>query len=275
VGWTYEPLPLALIAVAALLYDRRLRTLRRRGRPVPPPRILAFAGGLAVLVLALVSPLDTVGETRLFSVHMAQHVLIGDVAPLLLALGLTGPIVRPLLAIRWLWRLRFLTHPLVALPLWALQLWVWHLPWLYDAALRHPVVHSLQHASFLTCGLLLWSTLLGLLPGPRWFRAGSRLAALGAVWVVGGVLANVFLWSSSPYYQPYVHAPRTLGLSALDDQRAGGGVMLLEMMLVGVVVFVALGLEWLSESGRREQPRPFAWPAEPGTGPGRRSHGRG
>ena len=247
VGWTLDPLGLAACLVAAAAYASRARTLHRRGRPVPPARMLAFAGGLLLLVLALVSPLDTIGESRLFSVHMAQHLVIGDVAPLLLVLGLSGPLLRPLLALRWLWSLRALTHPLVALPLWAAGLWLWHLPLLYDGALRHPAVHALEHAWFLTGGLLLWCALLGLLPGPRWFGPGSRVAALGFVWVVGGALANLFLWSDRPFYGPYVQAPRTFGLSALADQRAGGGVMLLEMMLVGSVVFVAAGLEWLAE----------------------------
>src|SRR5690242_10378476 len=99
----------------ALLYRRRAATLRARGRPVPWPRILAFSAGLAVLVLAVVSPLDTIGESRLFSVHMAQHVLIGDLAPLLIVAGLTGPLLRPLLAPRPLRPLRLLTIPVVAL----------------------------------------------------------------------------------------------------------------------------------------------------------------
>jgi putative membrane protein len=252
VGWTLDPLGLAACLVAAAAYATRARTLHRRGHPVPPFRLAAFAAGLLALVLALVSPLDTIGESRLFSVHMAQHLVIGDLAPLLLALGLSGPLLRPLLAQRWLWKLRGLTHPLVALPLWAVNLWLWHLPLLYDGALRHPAVHALEHAAFLAGGLLLWSCLLGLLPGPRWFGPGSRVAALGFVWVTGGVLANLFLWSGHPFYGPYVEAPRTWGLSAVSDQRAGGGIMLVEMMVVGTVVFVMAGFDWLAEAESRE-----------------------
>jgi cytochrome c oxidase assembly factor CtaG len=252
-GWTFEPGQLAPVAVAAALYGRRAWTLRRRGRPVPATKVLSFAGGLLVLVAALVTPIDSIGESRLFSVHMAQHLMIGDLAPLLLALGLSGPLLRPLLAPRAVQRARVLTHPFVALPLWASNLWVWHLPRLYDAALAHDSVHALQHACFFSAGLLLWTTLLGLLPGPRWFGRGAQLAALGAVWVSGAALANVFLWSGRPYYPPYAAAPRTWGLSALGDQRAGGGVMLLEMMLVGSVVFVVLGLRWLEDAERRQR----------------------
>jgi cytochrome c oxidase assembly factor CtaG len=252
VGWTFDLVPLAAIAVAAVAYARRAWTLSRRGRRVATAKLLAFAAALGVLVLAVVSPVDSIGEERLFSVHMAQHLLIGDVAPLLAVLGFSGPILRPLLAPRPVQRVRLLAHPLVALPVWALDLWLWHLPTLYDAALRRDLVHSLEHACFFAGGLLLWTSVLGLLPGPRWFGAGARLAALGFVWLVGVPLANVFLWSGHAYYPPYVEAPRTWGLSPLEDQRAGGGVMLVEMMLVGAIVFVALGLEWLAEAERRQ-----------------------
>lgn len=252
-GWTLEPTQLVPVALVGALYARRARTLAARGRPVAPLRLASFGAGLAVLLVALVTPVDSIGEERLFSMHMLQHLLIGDLAPLLLALGLSGPLLRPLLAPRPVQRLRALTHPLVALPLWAANLALWHVPRLYVAALEHPPLHALQHACFLAGGLLLWSTLLGLLPGPRWYGPGTRLASLGVVWVVGVALANVFLWSNRAYYAPYVAAPRTWGLSAVADQRAGGGVMLVEMMLVGATVFVVLGLHWLADAERRQR----------------------
>ena len=251
-GWTLDPTQLAPIVIAGALYARRARTLARRGRPVPALRQGSFAAGLLVMALALVSPIDSIGEERLFSVHMAQHLLIGDLAPLLVALGLSRQLVRPALAVPWLGRARALTHPLVALPLWAVSLLAWHIPSLYDAALGNDLVHALEHACFFTGGLLLWATLIGLLPGPRWFRRGSRLAALGFVWATGGALANVFLWSDRAFYPPYVHAVRTWGLSPLADQRAGGGVMLLEMTFVGAVAFVLAGLDWLADAERRQ-----------------------
>jgi putative membrane protein len=251
-GWTFDPVPLVAIALAAAAYAKRAWTLRRRGRPVAPAKLAAFAASLGVLVIAVVSPLDTIGESRLFAVHMGQHVLIGDVAPLLLVFGLSGPLLRPLLAPRPAQRLRVLAHPLVALPLWGFDLWLWHWPRLYDAALASSAVHSLEHACFFTGGVLLWTALLALLPAPRWFGAGVRLGALGFVWLVGVPLANVFLFSGRAYYPPYVHAPRTWGLSPLDDQRAGGGVMLVEMMFVGAVVFVVLGLRWFAQAESRQ-----------------------
>jgi cytochrome c oxidase assembly factor CtaG len=243
-AWTLQPVPLAVLAVAGLAYARRARTLRRRGAPVRPERLACFAAALAVLVVALCSPVDTIGETRRFSVHMVQHLLIGDVAAVLLVLGLTGPLLRPLLALAPLRRLRVLAHPLVALPLWAADLYLWHVPRLYDAALEHDAVHALQHALFLGCGVLLWAALLEPLPGPRWFGSGAKLGALAFVWVAGGALANVFVWSGHTYYARY---------RSTVDQRVGGGVMLLEMSLLVLAVFVWLALGWLREAELRQQ----------------------
>jgi putative membrane protein len=252
VGWTFDPLQLAPVAVAAAAYAVRARTLASRGRPVGLGRIVSFAAGLGAVVLALVSPLDSIGETRLFSVHMAQHLLIGDLGPLLVVLGLSGPLIRPLLAPRATQRLRVLVHPLVALPLWAGDFWLWHLPRLYDAALANDALHALEHACFFAGGVLLWTTLLGLLPGPRWYGFGARVGSLAFVWVAGAALANVLLWSSRPYYPTYVHASRTWGLSPLADQRAGGGLMLVEMSVTVIGVFVWLGLRWLQDAERRQ-----------------------
>jgi putative membrane protein len=246
VGWSFDPVQLAPIALAALLYGRRLRM---RGGPIATGASASVVAGLLVLVAALVTPIAAIGEHRLFSVHMVQHLLIGDVAPFLLVLGLADTPHRPPR------RLHALTHPLVALPLWAADLWIWHLPLLYDGALRHEPVHAAEHASFLVCGMLLWCTLLARGSGPQWFGPGARLVALGLVWANGAALANVFLWSGHTWYGPYTRAPRTWGLSPLADQRAGGGLMLLEMMLLGIVAFVLVGLGWLEQAELRQRER--------------------
>src|SRR5947209_6563362 len=140
-GWTFDPLQLAPVAAAGAVYWLRVRAL---GARVPRRRKTSFLLGLALLVVAFVSPLDSIGETRLFSAHMAQHLLIGDLAPLAVVLGLDARILKPVLVPR----LRVVSSPLVALPLWVLDLWLWHLPALYDAALRIDAVHALQHLLF-------------------------------------------------------------------------------------------------------------------------------
>jgi cytochrome c oxidase assembly factor CtaG len=220
---------------------------------VPFARRGVFYAGLGLLLLAFVSPIDWIGEERLFSVHMAQHLLLGDLGPLLVVLGLTGPLLRPLLALRSVGRLRVLAHPLVALPLWVVNLVVWHLPVLYDGALRHDAVHALQHVCFFTVGALMWAALVEPLPGPAWFGTAGKLAYVVAVSATGIALGNVFVWAGHPFYGPYVHAPRLWAISALSDQVAGGAVMLVEGSLVTLSVLAWLGLRWLRESEQRQR----------------------
>ena len=242
-NWNLDPLEIAALALAGALYWRRARTLARRGRPVPPPRVAAFAAGLLTILVALVSPIDTIGEERLFSVHMLQHLLLGDLGALLLVLGLDGRLLRPLLRVRLVHRLRVLAHPLVALPLWAANFVVWHLPALFDAALRNDAVHALQHSLFIALGMLMWAALLEPLPGPAWFTAPWKIPYVLAMWLVMLVLSQVFIWSGHPFYIRY----------GLDDQKAGGGVMLVESALTMLPALVWVLLQVLRESEARQR----------------------
>jgi cytochrome c oxidase assembly factor CtaG len=252
-GWNFDPLEICVLALVGTLYWRRARTLARRGRPVPRPRLAAFAAGLLTLFVALESPIDTIGEERLFSAHMLQHLLLGDVAALLLVLGLDGRLLRPLLRVRVVHRLRVLAHPLVALPLWAANFCVWHLPVLFDAALRNDAVHALQHTTFVAFGMLMWAALVEPLPGPAWFTAPWKIPYVLGMWLVMLVLSQVFIWSSHVYYAPYAHEAALWGLSHLADQKAGGGVMLVESMLTMLPALVWVLLRVLRESEARQQ----------------------
>ncbi|MFL5947893.1 MAG: cytochrome c oxidase assembly protein, partial [Gaiellaceae bacterium] len=118
--WQLEPLQVAPLVVGAIAYARRAGHLARRGRPVPLRRQAWFATGLALLAVALATPIDRIGEQDLFWVHMVQHLLIADLAAYCVVRGLTGPLLRPLLALPLVGSLRVLAHPLLALPLWAL-----------------------------------------------------------------------------------------------------------------------------------------------------------
>ncbi|MGH2890633.1 MAG: cytochrome c oxidase assembly protein, partial [Solirubrobacteraceae bacterium] len=174
--WQLEPSELLAVLVLVVLYWRRAHTLAVKGRPVARRRQVAFAAGVLVTVLALVSPLDWYGENRLLWVHMIQHLLLGDVAPLLVVLGLTGSLLRPILRVRLLRPLRGLAHPLIALPLWTVDLYVWHLPALYQAALDHDqTIHPLEHICFFVFGALMWAAVVEPLPGPAWFSAGWKV----------------------------------------------------------------------------------------------------
>jgi putative membrane protein len=251
--WNLDPLEISALALAGALYWRRARTLARRGRPVPRPRLVAFGAGLLTIFAALASPIDTIGEERLFSVHMVQHLLLGDVGALLLVLGLDGRLLRPLLRIRLVHRLRVLANPLVGLPLWAANFVVWHLPVLFDAALRNDAVHALQHSLFVLFGMLMWAALIEPLPGPAWFTAPWKIPYVLGMWLVMLVLSQVFIWSSRVYYAPYTYDRALWGLGHLADQKAGGGVMLVESMFTMLPALVWVLLLVLRESEARQQ----------------------
>jgi len=246
-------LQLAPVALAAVAYALRARTLRRRGTPQPVWRVLLFALGIAVLVLAFASPIAAIGEQELFSFHMLQHVLIGDLAPLFLLAGLSGPLLRPLLALRPVERLRVLAHPAVALPIWAANLYLWHLPVLYEAAVTHSAVHALEHVSFFTAGLIVWLPVLETLPAPEWFGTGPKLAYIAAVRIVETVLGNVFVWSGAVFYSVYARAPELWSVSPLRDQGLAGAVMMIEGSIVTLVALAWLFLRMAREGELRQE----------------------
>jgi putative membrane protein len=249
-NWTLDPLQIVPTLVIAALYARRVLTLRDRGTPVPPWRIALFTTGIVLLLVAFVSPVHALGE-RMFSFHMLQHVLLGDLAPLALLAGLTGPILRP--ALRWLHPLRVLANPFVALPLWAADLYLWHLPFLYDAAVRHDAVHALEHFCFFTAGMIMWLPVLETLPAPEWFGTGAKLGYIALVRIVETILGNVFFWSGNVFYAVYAHQNRLWGLSALADQGLAGAVMMIEGSIVTLVALAWLFLRMASEGELRQQ----------------------
>ena len=251
-SWTFDPLQLASLALLGFLYFRRVRTLAERGTPVERWRLWCFSGGLASLFFVLASPVDALGEEQFLFMHMTQHIVIGDLAPLLIVAGLTGPILRPLLALPYIGRLRVLGHPLIALPLWAFNLYIWHLPFLYEAALHHDVVHALQHTLFFFCGVLFWAAVLEPLPGPSWFGSGAKLLYIVAARLIGMVLANVMLWSSSVFYSTYDHAARW-GITPQSDQGIAGSTMMIVDSIVTICAIAWLFLKLANESELKQR----------------------
>jgi putative membrane protein len=251
--WTLDPLQLAPVLLAALAYAMRARTLRRRGTPMARYRIFLFALGIVLLLAAFASPIAAIGEEELFSFHMLQHVLIGDLAPLFILAGLSGPMLRPLLAFRTVERLRVLANPVVALPIWAANLYLWHVPFLYEAAVRHSAVHALEHACFFTAGLIMWLPVLETLPAPEWFGTGPKLAYIACVRVVETVLGNIFVWSGTVFYGVYAHGDELWGISPLQDQGLAGAVMMIEGSLVTIVALAWLFLRLAQEGDVRQE----------------------
>jgi putative membrane protein len=247
----------AVIVAAALLvgilYARRAHALARRGRGMPLWRQLSFYLGIAVVVAALISPLDTIGEDSLFYAHMLQHITLGEVAPLFILVGLSGPMLRPLLALPLAQRLRPLMYPLVALPLWGLNLYLWHLPAFYEAALENPALHAFEHGCFFAAGLLMWGALLEPLPGPGWFGAAQKATYVLVVRALGcAILGNVFIWAGTPFYPYYAAGEREWGIASLTDQAVGGAIMFIWGAVITVSLFSWLFLRWLREAELRQ-----------------------
>jgi putative membrane protein len=252
-SWSLNPLQLVPSVVVGLLYWRRVRALAARGSSVGRWRQACFYGALALMLVALVSPLEAFAEEQFFFTHMIQHVILGDLAPLAFVAGLTGPVLRPVLALPGFGRLRALAHPLVALPLWALNLYVWHLPVLYEGALAHSTVHALEHLSFFTTGAVMWAAVLEPLPGPEWFGTGAKLGYIAAVRVLETILGNVFIWSGTVFYSAYEAAPNRWGVGPLADQGIAGSIMMIEGSLVTIGALAWLFLRLASEGELRQQ----------------------
>ncbi len=250
--WSFEPLQTIPTVLAAFVYMRRARSLARRGQPVSRPRQTSFWAGIALVVLALNSPIDHLGEEHFFFLHMLQHVILGDLAPLCFVVGLTGPLLRPVLKFKLAERLRVLAHPLVALPLWAADLYIWHIPYLYDAALHHSPVHAFEHVLFFTCGCLIWEPVVETLPSPAWFGTGVKIGYIFSVRLIETVLGNIFIWSSSAFYTVYRHRPEW-GITPMHDLNLGGIVMMAEGSIVTLAVLVWLFLRLASESELRQR----------------------
>jgi cytochrome c oxidase assembly factor CtaG len=252
VAGVFAPLELAPLLVAAVLYAKRSMTMADRDRPVPLWRQVCFAAGLVTIVVALASPIAHVGE-ELVIAHMVEHLLLGDVATLLLVLGLTGPLLQPILAIGFFDRLRILTHPLVAFPLWAINFYVWHIPALYDAAYAGAPAHALEHTCFIFFGCLMWMPVFGPLPKPRWFTAPWKVGYVIAVRFVGAILGNVLMWSGSVLYPVYAKGEHYWGVSPLTDQSTAGVVMMVEGTFLGLGLLAWCFFEWSREGIEKQR----------------------
>jgi len=243
-------LPL-LVLLYWLPYHARARTLAAHGRAVPGWRRGCYAAGLITLAVALSPPVGKLADELLVA-HMVEHLLIGDLAALLIVLGLTGLMLAPLLRSRVLAPLRVLTHPVVAVLSWAINFYLWHLPVLYQAALRHDAIHALEHATFLGLGIAMWMGLLGPLPKPQWFGNGARLIYVVAVRLVGTVLANAMIFSGTVFYPYYRLAEAHHHISASADQIAAAGVMMVEESLLTIALFCWLFLKVAREGEERQ-----------------------
>jgi putative membrane protein len=256
---------LAGLVAAAVAYAAGLRRLWRAGPGAPSAgQAAAFAGGLATVALALLSPLDTLAH-RLFAAHMAQHMLLVMVAAPLLVLGAPGLPLAVALAPGWrrrLGRLRhrpavhaardLLTRPMVAWGVHVGTLWAWHLPGPYQAALASDAVHAAEHASFLGTAVLFWWVVLSR-PGRRRLAPGFAVLYLFAAALQGSALGALLTLAPAPLY-PLQAAAASSGPAALADQQLAGLVMWVPADLVYLGAAGTLFMRWLM-SLERASPR--------------------
>jgi putative membrane protein len=245
------PLQLLPATIAGVLYALRVNALRGTPRAVPGIRQASFYFGLFLIVATLTMTGNISDE--LFAAHMAEHLLIADVGSLALVLGLTGPVLAPVLRIRFFDRLRVLAHPAVAFPLWAIDLYLWHVPALQEAAVRHAGIHALQHTCFIVFGANMWMALLGPLPKPAWFGNLARLVYVIAVRMTGAILGNVFVFGGHVFYGFYAAGERAHGISAIGDQNAAGAIMMIEGSLLTIALFAWLFARAAKEGEERQE----------------------
>ena len=265
-AWSLDPLLLVGAAVAVGFFAQGWWRLHARRPDLAPwTRWPIFLAGVAIVVLGIVSPLDAIAEEYLQSAHMLQHVLIADLGVALALVAVRGPLsmfflpqdlLAPLARRTWQRRsLSFLLRPRVAVPLWLGVLVAWHIPFLYDAALRNPVLHRVEHLSFVVVGALVWTLIIDP-AGHRRLMLGQRIGLAVVMLWMGQLLAYVFVFSFHPYYDVYEDQPeRLFGLSPLSDQKLAGVVMMVEQLLTLGVALVVLVL-----AGRRTRALPAASP---------------
>jgi putative membrane protein len=234
--------PLALAAV----YLKRAHTLGRERRPVPGWRQLCFGLGMVVVGASLAGPIDDQAD-KLLWVHMIQHLMLADVASLLIVLGFTGPLLQPLLSFRAGRPLRVLTHPVVAITAFTLNLYIWHIPFLYQAVLTDTPLHVLEHMLFLSTGIMLWMPLFGPLPKPAWFGKGAHVLYTVGIWAPSMIMANVFMWSDSIFYPDYTKTSEAVGITGIADQSTSGAILMAECTFLALGVFAWVFLNWAKE----------------------------
>jgi cytochrome c oxidase assembly factor CtaG len=244
--------PLAPLIVTAVAYGVRARTLARSARRVSPLRQLSFYAGLAAIGVGLASPLDAAAEHSLIA-HTSVHMLIGQIGAFFTVAGLTGGVLQPLLRIGWVSRLRVLSDPRVALPLWAANLLLWHTAPLFELGLTNDFAHVLQHSLFIAVGINLWMPLVGPLPQPSWFGNAAKCAYVTVVFFTMMVLGNALVWGGEAFYDAYRGGDGYWGLTPTEDQSVAGGIMMIVDTFFTLGLLIWLFVRWASESEQSQE----------------------
>ncbi|HXU25069.1 MAG TPA: cytochrome c oxidase assembly protein [Tepidiformaceae bacterium] len=264
-SWSFDPGVLIALIFVAWLYDLGLRNLWRRygpGRVISRMEVAAFIGAITVLVVALISPLDGLAAT-LFSAHMVQHMLLVLAVPPLLLLGRVDLALPAAFPAHWQRRTRRFLHrkpargfvQLLLYPgtvwwLFAGIFWVWHAPYLYQAALHHETVHAAEHLSLLLAGLAFWHVVLHT-AGQRHFGYQLAILFVFTSMLQMSILAALLTFSGDAWYPAYGAATASWNIGLLTDQRTGALVMWMTSNGVFLALIAMLFVRWFAAEERR------------------------
>jgi cytochrome c oxidase assembly factor CtaG len=244
---------IVLLAIVTFSYFKRVRTLkgdpRRRVRGL---RQLSFGCSIFLLVAEPLSPLGAWDELS-FTIHMVEHLLIGDLAALLMVLGLTGPLIAPVLKNPVVDFFRPIATPIPALLIWIGNLYFWHLPFAFEGALNHDAIHVLQHICFFTAGFNVWMCVFGPLPQPEWFGNIAKLVYVVVQRMAGVLLGNFFIFGGSVFYSTYATSDNPLGMKPVADQSVAGAVMMAEGSFISFILLGWLFFKAASEGEKSQQ----------------------
>jgi cytochrome c oxidase assembly factor CtaG len=254
-SFSLAPGPILIVLALTGAYVWRWRRVRATSGPrgATFTRLAAWLGGVLCIAIALISPIDTLAD-QVFAMHMVQHVLLLDFAPILLIVGLSKVLLRPVArTVLDLERaLGPLAHPAFAVVFYVGIMWLWHIPALYDLALEHPAVHVLEHTFFLSAGLLYWWHLLSPVRG-RHLTGLAPVAYMASTKVFVGLLGIFLTFAPTSIYSFYEHRPEVWGLHASDDQALAGAIMAIEQSIVMGVALAYLFVRALGEAERAQE----------------------
>jgi putative membrane protein len=235
--WSLHAEAVVLVPLLALAYALLLRRY-----PAPGWRIACFLLGLTVVLAVFVTPVENLALHYLLTAHLLQNVALAEWTPALVVLGIPPAAAA---AARRFGLIRTLTHPFVALPLWLVTYYAWHLPAAYDAALRRPeTLLHVEHLTYFVTGVLLWWPVLTGALAP-----GAAAAYLFAAFVLCSPLGLLLALIPNAVYETYEHAPRLWGLTALEDQQLAGLTMAVEEAIVFFSAFAVYFVRFM----RREE----------------------
>jgi putative membrane protein len=249
VGWL-------LLGAAYALIAGPLRRYFPGSEPVPRRKILWFAAGMLVMLLALQGPLHDLSDYYLFSAHMVQHLAIMLIMPPLLLLGIPGWMLRPLMRVRAIYAVAwFLTFPLVAFLLNNGIFLIWHFPGPYDLMMRNHDVHILMHVMIMFSGMLMWWPILSPLPELPRIAAPLQMLYLFVLGVPMMVAAAMITFATTELYPFYAEAPRIFNLTPLEDQQLGGAIMWVPGALVIWFAITLVYFHWSRADAADDEPR--------------------